>query len=770
MFRFLKLQLLLLVAIILSSNLFAQFEFSTDYFRIHINGNGFITSMLNTTVHPKREFSPGDKPSPLLCLYNSAKDLYYFPQRANYNATTHKMVLQYKNGSIATVSVASKNGKYIRFELLSLTNREEVDNVQWGAIHTNITNVFGEMLGVARDTDASVNYSIGLLALDDVTTGGPSNTVGDAAPFEYLIHSPDAKRLPLPGHLKEGEHFTIGGDGINDVAFYSYPEEYYRILYGNAAGVDTLGRISVVQHASDRAKPKNIFFSLMPRMEANKPVHQERQAIPGVDYIGSKVALWGSPDTIALMTVIQNIVRSEGLPYPLRDGKWIKDPARYVPDVFWADGNYDSAVSYANQLGFKDIEAWNLGEYYPNRSDDGDIPLKIPMAAGKISIREFTDQSNAKGVSLGLHTLQNFLQRNISSDVSPVPNDSLCYLQKRTLVNDLSLSDTNIVVNDPLYLDEVAGWEAHPVDANIIKIGKELIHYNGVTHTYPYTLRNVKRGYWGTSALSHKAGVTMRKLQTNCYGGLTPDIFLQDKYADYYARVLGKNGMRYIDFDGEEGLFYQGHGEYSVKRFYRRLFTSASKEGIDLIRITGATLSGGAWHYHSIWNVGGGNHMYNIKTRSWGIEGKDLRNVTFGNYFPSTFGGNFELEPGSTVQQFENIQAISVGMGVTYIMKLSEKTVEGCPNKFPIFRAIKTWENARAANAFPTWVKKELANASQYFHLEEVDGNNWNLFKVKEDGSGKRLFVGLVRDKAYPVAHGHSKAATLLRSKLRISE
>jgi hypothetical protein len=71
------------------------------------------------------------------------------------------------------------------------------------------------------------------------------------------------------------------------------------------------------------------------------------------------------------------------------------------------------------QLGFKAIEAWSLGEYYPNRSDDGNIPLKIPMAAGKISIKEFTDRSNAKGVSLGLHTLQNFLQRQYQQRCKP---------------------------------------------------------------------------------------------------------------------------------------------------------------------------------------------------------------------------------------------------------------------------------------------------------------------------------------------------------------
>jgi hypothetical protein len=156
---FLKTQLLLLASFATTADLSAQCDFSTDYFKLHISEQGYITSMLNTVVYPPREFSPKDKPSPLLCLYNSAKDLYYFPQKAIYNAVTHKMVLEYKNGSSATVSIESKKGKYIRCELLSLTNRKEIDNVQWGAIHTNITNVLGEMLGVARDTRCAINYA-----------------------------------------------------------------------------------------------------------------------------------------------------------------------------------------------------------------------------------------------------------------------------------------------------------------------------------------------------------------------------------------------------------------------------------------------------------------------------------------------------------------------------------------------------------------------------------------------------------------------------------
>ena len=64
---------------------FAQLDLSTDYLKIHIDGKGFITSMKNITVTPNREFSAADKPSPILCLYNSRKKVYYEPKKATYN-------------------------------------------------------------------------------------------------------------------------------------------------------------------------------------------------------------------------------------------------------------------------------------------------------------------------------------------------------------------------------------------------------------------------------------------------------------------------------------------------------------------------------------------------------------------------------------------------------------------------------------------------------------------------------------------------------------
>ena len=97
--------------------------------------------------------------------------------------------------------IISPKKKYLKLTLQSLAPRNGVDVIQWGSYHTNITNLLGEIIGVSRDTSAAVNYAIGMLALNDNTLGGTAATVADAAPFQYIIHSPDAVRYPLPGRI-----------------------------------------------------------------------------------------------------------------------------------------------------------------------------------------------------------------------------------------------------------------------------------------------------------------------------------------------------------------------------------------------------------------------------------------------------------------------------------------------------------------------------------------------------------------------------------------
>ena len=307
----------------------------------------------------------------------------------------------------------------------------------------------------------------------------------------------------------------------------------------------------------------------------------------------------------------------------------------------------------------------------------------------------------------------------------------------------LSAEDTIVVVDNPQYLNEIASWEGHCPELNMVKIGHELIHYLGVTDTPPYRLKQVSRGYWGTIPTVHEAGDTIYKLQVTIrygYDGLIPNMALQDKIAEYYAEVSAINGVTLYDFDGQEFLFNNGHGYYSAKRFFRHMFERAAELGVPYIRFSGATLSEGSWHYQSVWNVGGGRNLYDLNTREWGSstsQGKDLRDVTYSNFFPVSFGGNFAMKDTSTVEQYEHVQAIAVGYGATYFLAMNQKDVESCPQKDRIFKAIRTWEDARRANAFSRQVKKMLRNSVYDWTLEaDKDENHWTLFRLEQ---GKKV-------------------------------
>ena len=722
-------------------------SFGTNYLKISINNQGLIYSIKDLTKPQPRELSPSDRPSPLLTLYNSKLDTLYRPLSAKFNEPQNIIELAYPNNSKAEIRVEAKD-KYLKFTLVSLTNREDIEGVQWGSIHTNITNLFGEIIGVARDTSETVNYAIGMLALDDNTLGGTSRTIGDAAPFQYVIHSPDTIQFPLPEDLYEGQIFTLGGNGISDVAFYAHKEPYYRILYGNAAEIDNKGRISITYNSRDRTKKREVYFSLIPNMQANTPNHLQVEPVPGIDYIGSSVALWGSPDSTALMDVIQDIVLSEGLPYPKIDGKWVKDPTAYVPDAITSGGLYDSIVSYTSRLGFKAISLYDQSFLRPDRANEGYIDGKdfekkpLKLTSGNLSHKEFANMAAKYGLTIGRTPITTSLAPG-TKDASPIPSDSLCCQQKRLLVNNISTTDTLIIVDDPKYLDEIASWEGHAENLNMVKIGKELIHYLGISEVEPYRLLNVERGYWGTTPTEHSTNDTICKLQVTInygYDGLIPNMKLQDKIAEYYADVSFINGLGYYDFDGQEFLFNNGHGYYSAKRFFRKMFDKAAMHGIPSIRFTGATLSEGSWHYQSIWNVGGGKNLYDVETREWGSttsQGKDLRDVTFANYFPVGMGGNFPINANSTVEQYEHIQAISVGLGTTYSLYLNQKDVESCPQKEAIFKVIRTWENARAANAFPRDIKKLLTKPEKNWRL--LDGENKDTWILNELKDGKKV-------------------------------
>lgn len=701
----------------------SELTLKTEYAKVHLDPKGYIDHIINR--QSDKDYVPENQSSALLTLERGGE--YIYPQSAKY--TSDQAILTYPNGSVATIGIDPKDD-YVRFELQSLEPRNDVDNVVWGPYKTTIRQSVGEIISVVRDGE----YAVGIMALDDNTTSGLP-CPADMYQGCYIIHSPDLEKYPIPDSLTEGQRYRIGGNGINDIAFYSHPEEYYRFVMGNGAKFEPEFGSSIVLHARDRKKPQSILyphFNDFPSVKA--PRHMDVDPVD-VDYIGSSIALYGCPDKLGL-NVLESIVLGEGLPHPTINGIWIKDPRAYRNDIAWLGGEHDSLASYAARLKVKGVQDEGLGEYYPNPADRW-ASKEVTLGGQRRPITELTKVLNQSGIDYGLHTLCEFVQPH-SSHVTPQANEGLCTVLRTTILNSLSATDTTIQVADTSYLNEHGVWDANGL--NVLRLGGELMTYKGVTTTQPYTLTGIVRGAYKTTAIEHQAGDTIAKLQGNCYNGFIPDMDLQDWYADFYAKWLIDGGMNYIDFDGFESCVYQGHGQYSFKRFCRALFDKFSEYGGDFPRLMSSCVFEGNWHYMSVCNIGGGNHMFNPHTNKWGIEGKDVRYAFRSSYFPCTFGIQYMADDW-TVQTIENLQSKAIAWDATYMLGISQQGVEKHPQKDAMFTAFRTWELAREAGVFSDELKVEMQQAENLYHLDQISDSRWELSRVMPDGSHAEAII-----------------------------
>lgn len=695
----------------------------TRYARIRIDKKGFITSLVS--LKSGKEYCPGNHPSPLMSLHEFQQpyDRLIFPVSAAFDAGKQQLELKYPTGAAAVVRIAQKEN-YFRFQLVSLAPRGAMDNIVWGPLHTTVSRTIGDIIGVVREDD----WAIGMLGLGDNTIAGPP-VEGDCYEMAYYIHSPDPKKYPVPPQYKEGERFRVGGNGVSDVAFYSHPEEYFQMVFGTGAVLEPEFGSTVAYHARDRRKIYTYLWSLLPGFERSRPRHQVTDPVDA-DFIGSTVALYACPDELGL-PVIESIILAEGLPHPVIDGKWVRDPAGFRPDIAW-HGPHDKLIEYVEALGLKGCGCQDegQGQYFANRDDLWAGP-RVEFSDGRrLTYKEFTDQAQKRGIKYGLHTLCLFLQEGVSCDVTPVPSAHLQAVLRTKLARDISATDTEVVVTDPSFLAEKGTWPEGD-DSNYLRIGGETLRYGGISATAPFTLKDVKRGH-ASKAAAHRAGDELVKLQQNCYNGFVPDMQLMLNYADWYANVLHKNGMEYVDFDGLESTVYQCQGYYGVRTFYRRLFDTYGKlTGGKSLRVMGSCVFAGGWMYMSVCNVGGDNRMFDPVNNRWGIEGKDIRNGFGNSYFPASFGIQ-DWRSDWSVYDAENLEAKSIGWDATYMLGLSERAVEASGEKEAILKAFRAWERVRAANVFTPAQKRQLKDLDYKFHLEPTGERSFILHPIRE--------------------------------------
>ena len=500
---------------------------------------------------------------------------------------------------------------------------------------------------------------------------------------------------------------TLGGTPLN--------EEGVEPSRGRAAERQLWG--STLQAFSlDRSKSRSIpvWNGSFPGM----PV----PAIKGESVVGSKIALFGSLDSTALET-IGRIELAEGLPHPLIDGVWAKlskEAGRSYLIANFSEETIDELLGYTRQAELMSLyhmepfESW--GHYEISRKD---------FPHGAAGLRSCVEKAKAIGIRLGGHTLTSFINTH-DPYVTPVPDPRLARTGSSRLAEGVDSTATVIPVASPEYFsNEKANW------LHTVVIDQELIRYRAVSATPPWKLLDCERGALGTRRGAHRINSEVGKLLDHPYNVFFPNIDLQRVIATDLAKRFNETGLSHMDFDGREGCWATGQGDYAQDLFARVFYDNLDH---DVINGT-STSTHFYWHINSYCNWGepwGGGFRETMQ--EYRISNQALFER---NYLPNMLGW-YQLTEATSLAEMEWMLARGAGHNAGFAMATSLESLRKSADTDILLDAIREWERARRSGAFTPEQRERLRNPRNEFHLEVLGGGAWNLLPFHQSPDYER--------------------------------
>jgi hypothetical protein len=446
--------------------------------------------------------------------------------------------------------------------------------------------------------------------------------------------------------------------------------------------------------------------------------------------IGSKIALFGCPANQALKT-LGEIELAEGLPHPMIDGLWGKispgATASYLIVGFGED-TIDEAVALTKRAGLRYLyhggpfSTW--GHFQLN-------PSQFPR--GWAGMKDCVEKAKAEGVHLGVHTLSNFITTN-DPYVTPIPDDRLAKVGNSVLTEDIDAGRTEIPVADPKWFSQMENNTLKTV-----QIGRELIRYESVSGETPWRLLGCRRGVYQTQAAAHSKGATVAKLMDHAYKVFLGNADLSLEMARCLADLFNQTGLMQISFDGLEGNWSTGMGQYG-----RTLFVTAWYDRLrdDLRgRVINDASNPGHYFWHIYTRMNWGEPWY-AGFRESQTEYR-LKNQDYfrRNLMPCMLGW-FNMTGQTRLEDVEWLLARAAGFDAGFALNTSLRVVRDNGHSEPILRAIHAWETARMAGAFSESQKRRLQDIGREFHLEPAGARSWDLYPVH---SSKHTFAEQVQ-------------------------
>lgn len=624
------------------------------------------------------------QPSPVMQLRIHGQ--WQLPVHAEWDASSNHLRLEYASAK-ATVSVTEKPSHLV-LDLKDVQSQSNVEIALWGPYPTVIGETIGEIVGVVRDR----KDAFGIQSLNVKTLGGYPDNEND---IDGEFGADDAGYYPdLPAELTKGQGFRA--DTARPSPFGSVVQAYCR-------NRDQTRYIPNWGHDRYRVLP-----------------------FPDGGVIGSRIALFACPEADALSTIGQ-IETAEGLPHPLIDGEWGKlargATASYLIVDFGVD-TIDRAIQMTRRAGLRYLyhsspfSTWGHFQFKPSLFPRGLADFQVCV-----------DKARRAGVEVGFHTLSNFITPN-DPYVDPLPNPGLAVIGESELAADIDPITPEIPIVDPaLFVRKSA--------LNAVRIGDELIRFGSVSTNGPTRLLACQRGAWGTRATAHFRRASVGRLLDHDYQVFLGDANLSQEIARNIADLCNRTGARQLSFDGLEGNWSTGYGQYG-----RTLFTAAWYNALNPEtrgKVINDASNPGHFNWHVFTRMNWGEPWYAGFRESQTLY-RFKNQVLFERNFMPHMLGWFALRPDTSIEDAEWLLARAAGFDAGFALATSlastaqlaadpnsATTLEQFGATPAILASIAEWERARMAGAFPPDVRARLRNGQREFHLRPDGTNHWLL-------------------------------------------
>lgn len=643
----------------------------SNQLEIGINQDGYLDRFkaLETGVnYSSKELSP--------LLQLRIDSIWHLPSK--FEATTEEDLYQLSFENTATKAFVRIKPKesHIVLTLERLEGPDPVELAVWGPYANTIYETIGEIVGVVRNND----FALGIQSLNIRTLGGYPTNENDQEPAYDIFES----------------------NSIVDVA------DSVKVLYRGQTARKTKNGSVLQAYVRDRSQTR-----IIPNWNHEYYV---APAFPDSGIQGSSIALFGVIPSEALAT-IGRIEVEEGLAHPIIDGEWGKTSrlatSSYLIMNFGVD-NLDKAMQLTKEAGLKYL--YHGGPFVTWGHFDLN-PKEFPN--NWESMAQCVRRARVEGLRLGVHTLSNFITTN-DPYVSPVPDPRLAKVGSSTIIGTVLARDTEITLKDPRFFNQMKNNTLHAV-----VIDNEIIRYREVSSSAPWKLMDCERGAFGTRAEDHESGSIISKLMDHGYATFLTDANLSQEVALRIAELFNQTGLLQISFDGLEGNWSTGMGQYG-----RQLFTQTWYDALDPDLqgkvITDASNPGHFfWHHYTRMNWG---EPWYAGFRESQTQYRLLNQAFYQRNLMPAMLGWFRMTNTISLEDIEWLLARAAGFDAGFALATSPAEVESHGSGKLMLHTIKVWEEARLSGAIPEEIKKDLQDINQEFHLEANGPNAWNLF------------------------------------------